>query len=58
MMELFKQVQMNLPLLNAIKHASSYTKFLKNLYTQKRRLKTQVPKKVLLTQQVSAVLMN
>ena len=49
MMELFKQVQINLPLLDAIKHVPSYAKFLKDLCTQKRRLQTQVPNKVLLT---------
>ena len=58
MMELFKQVQINLSLLDAIKQVPSYAKFLKDLCTQKRRLKTQVSKKVLFTQQVSAVLMN
>jgi len=34
MMELFKQVQNNLPLLDAIKQVPSYAKFLKNLCTQ------------------------
>jgi len=58
MMELFKQVQINLPLLDTIKQVSSYAKFLKDLCTQKRRLRTQVPTKVLFTQQVSAVLMD
>ena len=54
-MELFKQVQINLLLLDAIKQVPPYFKFRKDLYTQKRRLKTQVLKKNL-TQQVSAVL--
>jgi len=56
-MELFKQVQINL-LLDIIKQVSSNAKFLKDLCTQKRRLKTKVPNKVIFTQQVSAVLMN
>jgi len=54
----FKQDQINLPLLEAIKQVPSYAKFLKDLYTQKRRVRTQVPNKVLLTQHVSAGLMN
>ena len=58
MMELFKQVQINLLLLDAIKQVPSYAKFLKDLCTKKRRLRTHVPNKVLLTQQVSALLMN
>ena len=53
MMELFKQVKINLPLLHTIKQVSSYAKFQRSLHT-----KTQVPKMVLLTQQVSAILMN
>ena len=55
-MELFKQVQINLPLLDAIKQVPFYAKFFKDLCTQKRRLRTQVPNKVLLAQQLSVVL--
>ena len=58
MMGLFKQVQINLSLLDAIKQVPSYAKFLKDLCTQKRRLRDHVFNKVLLTQQVSAVWMN
>jgi hypothetical protein len=36
MMEVFKQVKINLPLLDAIKQVPTYAKFLKYLYTQKR----------------------
>jgi len=32
MMELFKQVQINLPLLDIIKHVLSYAKFLKKIF--------------------------
>ena len=35
MLELFKQVQINLPLLDAIKQVPAYAKFLKDLCTQK-----------------------
>ncbi|XP_077211266.1 uncharacterized protein LOC143846661 [Tasmannia lanceolata] len=58
MLELLKQVQINLPLLDAIKQVPAYAKFLKNLCTQKRKLKTQVQKTVHLTEQMSAVLSN
>ncbi|XP_042515343.1 uncharacterized protein LOC122089710 [Macadamia integrifolia] len=58
MMELFKQVQINLPLLVAIKQVPAYAKFLKDLYTQKSKLKNHIPKIVHLTEQVSAVLSN
>ena len=36
--ELFKQVKVNIPLLDAIKQISSYAKFLKDLCTVKRKL--------------------
>ena len=58
MMKLFKQVQINLAFLDVIKHVPSYAKFPKDLSTQKRRLKIQIPKKIVFTEQVSVVLMN
>ncbi|GAV61651.1 hypothetical protein CFOL_v3_05178, partial [Cephalotus follicularis] len=58
MMELFKQVQINLPLLDAILQVPAYAKFLKDLCTTKRKLKMYIPKMVHLTEQVSAVLSN
>ncbi|XP_058185928.1 uncharacterized protein LOC131303153 [Rhododendron vialii] len=54
-LEVFKQVKVNIPLLDAIKQVPTYAKFLKNLCTQKRKCKTNVSKKVLLTDQVSSV---
>ena len=36
--ELFKQVKLNIPLLDAIKQIPSYAKFLKDLCTVKRKL--------------------
>ena len=36
-LELFKQVKINLPLLEVIKHVPSYTKFIKDLCTFKKR---------------------
>jgi len=58
MLKLFKQVQINLPILDAIKQLPSYAKFLKDLCTQKRKMRTQVPKKIMLTEHVNAVLTN
>ena len=37
-LELFKQVKINIPLLDAIKQVQSYAKFLKDLCTVKRKL--------------------
>ena len=56
LMELFKQVDINLPLLDAIQHVSSYAKFLKELYTQKCDPCSM--KKVVLSKDVSAILLN
>jgi hypothetical protein len=44
-LEVFKQVQINIPFLDAIQQIPSYAKFLKDLVTVKR--KTNVPKKAL-----------
>jgi len=53
-LEVFKQVQINIPFLDAIQHVPSYAKFLKDLVTVKQ--KTNIPKKVCLTEQVSSIL--
>ena len=55
-LELFKHVQINIPLLDAIKQVPAYAKFLKDLVTAKK--KTNVPKKAFLTEQVSALILN
>jgi hypothetical protein len=54
--ETFKQVRINIPLLDAIKHVPSYAKFLKDLCTVKRKLN--VKKKAFLAEQVIAILQN
>jgi hypothetical protein len=46
MMEVFKQVKINIPLLDAIQQVPAYTKFLKDLCTQKRKSRNHIPKKV------------
>lgn len=46
-LELFKQVKVNTPLLNAIQQVSDYAKFLKNLCTKKRSIN--IPKVFLAT---------
>ncbi|XP_028055277.1 uncharacterized protein LOC114259455 [Camellia sinensis] len=57
-MEVFKQVKINLPLLESIKKVPSYAKFLKDLCTQKRKSKTHVSQKVVLTEHVSSILLS
>ncbi|XP_058216786.1 uncharacterized protein LOC131327658 [Rhododendron vialii] len=52
-LDVFKEVNVNIPLMDAIKQIPSYAKFLKDLCTQKRKLN--VHKKVLLTEQVSQI---
>ncbi|XXG44752.1 hypothetical protein AAC387_Pa02g0020 [Persea americana] len=58
MLDVFKQVKINLPLLDAIKQVPSCAKFLKDLCTQKRKSKSHLPKKILLTEQVSSIIHN
>jgi hypothetical protein len=53
-LEVFKQVQINIPFLDAIQQVLAYAKFLKDLVTIKR--KTNVLKKAYLTEQVSSIL--
>ena len=53
-LEVFKQVQINIPFLDAIQQVPSYAKFLKDLIIVKT--KTNVPKKAFLTEQVSLIL--
>jgi hypothetical protein len=52
-LEVFKQVQINILFLDAIQQVPLYAKFLKDLVTIKR--KTNVPKKAYLTEQVSSI---
>jgi hypothetical protein len=56
MMKVFKQVKINIPLLDAIQQVLAYAKFLKDLCTQKRKSKNHIPKKVLLTKHVSSLI--
>ncbi|CAL8993223.1 unnamed protein product, partial [Prunus brigantina] len=53
-MEIFRKVQINIPLLNAIAQIPKYAKFLKDLCTNKRRFKEH--EQVALSEEVSAVL--
>ncbi|CAK9151637.1 unnamed protein product [Ilex paraguariensis] len=53
-LEMFKQVKINIPLLDAIKQIPSCAKILKDLCTVKRKLN--VHKKAFLTEQVSSIL--
>jgi hypothetical protein len=56
MMEIFKQFQINIPIIDAIRQIPSYAKFLKDLCSQKHRMRTRSPKKILLTEQVSSLI--
>ena len=56
MYELFKQVKINIPLLDAIKQVPSYAKFLKDLCSVKRKLN--VKKKAFLTESVSSIIQH
>ncbi|XP_074356421.1 uncharacterized protein LOC141696134 [Apium graveolens] len=55
-LEVFKQVKVNIPLLDVIQQIPSYAKFLKELCTHKRT--THAPKKAFLISQVSSILSN
>ncbi|XP_058082476.1 uncharacterized protein LOC131230589 [Magnolia sinica] len=55
-LDMFKQVQINIPLLDAIKQVPAYAKFLKDLCTQKRKMN--VHKKVFLAEQLSSMIQN
>jgi hypothetical protein len=54
--EILRKVQINIPLLDAIKQIPSYAKFLKDFYTNKRKF--QEHETVALTEEVSAVLLR
>ena len=54
--ELFKQVKLNIPLLNAIKQIPSYAKFLKDLCIVKRKLG--VYKEAFMTEQSTSLIRN
>ena len=54
--ELFKQVKLNIPLLDAIKKIPSYAKFLKDLCTVKRKLG--VNKEAFMTEQSTSLVRN
>ena len=52
--KMFNQVQINVPLLDAIQQVPSYAKFLKDICTKKRKIN--IPKKVFLTTNISELL--
>jgi hypothetical protein len=58
MMETFKQTKVNIPILDAIKQVPAYAKFLKDLCTQKRKNRKHIPKKVVLTEQVTSLIQH
>ena len=56
LMELYKQVHINLSILDVIQHVLTYAKFLKKLYMQKRE--SRIIERIMLSEDVSAVLLN
>jgi hypothetical protein len=58
MIEVFKQVKINIPLLDAIQQVPAYAKFFKDLCTQKRKSRNHIPKNVLLTEHVSSLIQH
>ena len=58
MIETFKQVKVNIPLLDAIKQVPAYAKFLKDLCTQKRKNRKHILKTVILIKQVSSLIQH
>ena len=56
MLEVFKQVHVNIPLLDMIQQVLSYAKFLKDLYTKKRT--TNIPKRTFLAASVRSYLLS
>ena len=57
LMKLFKQVHINILLLDAIKHVLAYAKFLKELCTP-RQGPHSIPKRIRLSKEVSVVLLD
>ncbi|CAN6458899.1 unnamed protein product [Victoria cruziana] len=53
MLEMFRAVSINLPLLDAISQVPAYVRFLKELCTKKRRSK-KIPESVLLSEETSS----
>ena len=56
MIEIFKQVKINLPLIYVVKQILAYAKFLKDHYTWKYKSKTSLSKKVFLTKHISLII--
>ncbi|XP_057981245.1 uncharacterized protein LOC131166685 [Malania oleifera] len=55
-MDTFRQVKVNIPLLDAIKQVPPYAKFLKDLCTQNRKSRVHINKQVKLTKHMSSIL--
>ena len=53
-LELFRKIEINIPLLNALKQIPKYDKFLKELCTNKRKVKGR--ERVKLSENVSAII--
>ncbi|CAN6444964.1 unnamed protein product [Victoria cruziana] len=57
MLEMFRAVRINLPLLDTISQVPAYARFLKELCTKKRRSR-RIPKSVMLSKETSSILLR
>ncbi|CAN6447610.1 unnamed protein product [Victoria cruziana] len=57
MLEMFRAVRINLPLLDAISQVPAYARFLKELCTKKRRSR-RIPESVMLSEETSSILLR
>ncbi|CAN6477354.1 unnamed protein product [Victoria cruziana] len=57
MLEMFRAVRINLPLLDAISQVPAYARFLKELCTKKRRSR-RIPESIMLSEETSSVLLR
>ncbi|XP_057947907.1 uncharacterized protein LOC131143644 [Malania oleifera] len=57
-MDTFRQVKANIPLLDVIKQVPAYVKFLKNLCIQNRKLRVHMNKQVKLVEHMSSILLG
>jgi len=57
-LELFKQVKMNIPLVESLEQVPTYAKDFKNLVTKKRRSKNSISNELYLDQNVCSILMG
>jgi hypothetical protein len=58
LIKLFEQVQINIPMMDAIRHVPAYARFLKNVCTPKRKSRTKSGSLIILSEQASSVILS